>query len=257
MGAYFLDGYGGIYPYAGAGSILGSQPPSFPGNNIARDFQLCPFDDTSGYLLDGNGGIWPIGNAPAVPPAYRPYFGFDIARSIAVRGDCQSGYLLDGYGGIHPFAANGVLPPARSAGYWPGQDIARVIVLLVASDDTSGYQLNGYGTVTPFGAATAMTNVPSYTSDIARGMVLSRTSNPCCSGYQLDGYGGVHAMGPNATNPTTGAYWLGTDRARGLSFRQGYLNDSLDRAFGYYIELFEGMNTWSANVDCSSGICPI
>src|SRR5205814_10530472 len=93
--------------------------PSWPGWNISRDFKVCPTDDSKGYLLDGFGGISPVGNATPIPSQYRAYFGWDIARSIAIGWDCQSGYTLDGYGGIHPFAANGVLPPRRRLVHTP------------------------------------------------------------------------------------------------------------------------------------------
>ena len=162
-GDYVLDGYGGITPVNGAPVMSGG--PSWPGWNISRDFKVCPTDDSKGYLLDGFGGISPVGNATPIPSQYRAYFGWDIARSIAIGWDCQSGYTLDGYGGIHPFAANGVLPPAPAPGtyaYHQGWDIMRSIVNRDYFNLGAGYVLDGYGGINPFAGAPAISPSPYW-----------------------------------------------------------------------------------------------
>lgn len=236
----------GAPPMSGGGS--------WSGRNIARDFKVCPTDDSQGYLLDGLDGIHPVGNA--VQPTQYAYFSFDIARSIVILPDCQSGYTLDGYGGIHPFAGGSAsLPPnATNYAYFPGNDIARGMVLENPnpSSPPNGYTLDGYGGVHVMGSAPVISPQPSFGFDIARGMVLT-VDNPCCSGYVLDGYGGVHRMGPNAFDATTSNSWPNLDLGRGISMNGAWLNRQQPyapywyQACGYYADLYGGANQYSEN----------
>lgn len=84
---YTLDGYGNVHAFTPAGQVM---PPSlaasayWPGWNIARAIWLLPGSTATapgGYVLDGYGGLHQFGNAPPPPPF--PYWGRDIARTLA------------------------------------------------------------------------------------------------------------------------------------------------------------------------------
>jgi hypothetical protein len=150
-GGYIMDGYGGLHPFGIGGN---PKPPAvplanyqnyWPGWNIARSVVLLPNStDTSvaGYLLDGYGGLHPFAVSHGLPPAIvrqqwvNYWQGWDLARDFVLLSSSDtaatSGYLLDGFGGAHPIAANQPLPPAITVAaeinYWPGYDVAKVIV---------------------------------------------------------------------------------------------------------------------------------
>jgi hypothetical protein len=63
--------------------------------------------------------------------------------------DPSSGYTLDRWGGIHAF---GDAPPATSGGFWPGQDVARRIVI-TNWNRPAGYVMDLDGALHPFGGA--------------------------------------------------------------------------------------------------------
>lgn len=63
--------------------------------------------------------------------------------------DTRSGYTLDRWGGIHAF---GSAKPTRGRGYWPGQDVARRIVV-TDWDRPAGYVMDLAGGIHPFGGA--------------------------------------------------------------------------------------------------------
>ena len=73
--------------------------------------------------------------------------------------DPTSGYTLDRWGGIHNFGPSAVR--AVGSGYWPGQDVARRIVV---SDwiTPSGYILDLDGGLHPFGKTTRVKGAPYW-----------------------------------------------------------------------------------------------
>ncbi len=70
--------------------------------------------------------------------------------------DPSSGYTLDRWGGVHPFGPNA--PATRGTGYWPGQDVARRIVV-TDWNKGKGYVMDLDGALHPLnGAARARGN---------------------------------------------------------------------------------------------------
>ena len=69
-----------------------------------------------------------------------------------------SGYTLDRWGGVHHF---GTAVAVQVSSYWPGQDVARKIVV---SDWTrpAGYVLDLNGAMHPFGGAPQMIGTPYW-----------------------------------------------------------------------------------------------
>jgi hypothetical protein len=63
--------------------------------------------------------------------------------------DPTSGYTLDRWGGIHPF---GDALVAHSAAFWPGQDVARRLVI-TNWNRPAGYVMDLDGALHPFGGA--------------------------------------------------------------------------------------------------------
>jgi spore germination protein YaaH len=142
-GGYVLDAFGGLHPWAVAGKPLPASIGAhgyWPNSNIARDVWLAPDSSATGahgYVLDFYGGFhpfWSSGAAvPAAVAAYGYWAGRDIARGMwflpNATASTATGYTLDAYGGIHPFAVAGQpLPPEIGQyGYWPGNDIARIL----------------------------------------------------------------------------------------------------------------------------------
>ncbi len=123
---YILDGFGGLHPFG----IPGDMPPDlqssayWSGWDIAHRMALDP-DGLGGQVVDGYGGLHPFGNAPYIQGA--PYFGWDIARDVAVfPGQPGAGYILDGYGGIHPFG--GAVLPANVP-YYFGHDVVKFLAI--------------------------------------------------------------------------------------------------------------------------------
>ena len=123
VSGYVLDALGGVNSFGGAPTLGISA--YWSGWAIARGLTLDP-DGAGGYVLDGLGGLHPYGNAANVSiSAY--WSNWDIARSVvSMPGNGSQGWVLDGLGGLHQYG--GAPSPAGSpAGYWPGQDTARVI----------------------------------------------------------------------------------------------------------------------------------
>jgi hypothetical protein len=218
---YTLDGYGGIHSNGGSPAL--SATAYWPGWRIARSAALLP-DGTGGYVLDGYGGVHRFGSAPVIVAGAYPYFGFDIARDVAMLSSATPqqpmGYTLDGFGGVHPF---GGAPTPTGYAYVAGRDIFMRIVLL--GDGTGGYTLDVYGGLHPF-ALGSNAMPPSISNNaawagwrIVRGVALDPTSTTTSvSGVTLDGYGGVHpftsAGTPALVNPP-GPYF-GWDIARAV-----------------------------------------
>lgn len=239
---YIADGSGRITPFGGA-TISGNGAQSFWGIDYGRSIATCPGVNNYGYELDLYGGVHELGTAPPVTiTAY--WSGWDIARSLVLRADCQSGYVLDGWGGLHPFFSGAEIPADMSpnpylSAYWQGWDIARSVDYIgqINSID-SGYVLDGYGGVHPWGKAPALVSgtYPYWSGwDIARQLVpynQDRTG----AGYVLDGYGGVHPVGsaPNVISQT--AYW-GVDVARSVAIYPGATT-------GYYTDSSRGLQTF-------------
>ena len=197
-GGYVLDGYGGLHPFGSTASIVGEA--YWSGWDIARDVVLLPTSSgtsPAGYTLDGYGGVHPFGKAPPVHGA--SYFGFDIAKRIALLSDGSGGYVLDGYGGLHPFAVgSSPQPPPVVSVYWPNWNIARDVILTPGSTGTTvaGFTLDGYGGLHPFGLESPPTGFPYWNWDIARAVRFADSSRPSSpAGWVLDGYGGVHPFG--------------------------------------------------------------
>ncbi|MDQ1402006.1 MAG: hypothetical protein QOG03_322 [Actinomycetota bacterium] len=173
----------------------------------------------NGWFLDGYGGIHNLGSAPNLSGA--PYFGWDIARDLAVN-STGKGYVLDGFGGIHPV---GGLPMLSGGGYWKNWDIANA--LAVTPDLKGAYVLDAFGGIHPFGNAPAITGTPYWKNwDIARDLAVDPTSS--ARGYELDGFGGLHPFGgmPDAR----GGKYFGADKARSIVMLPngtgGYIVDS-------------------------------
>ncbi|MEA2647272.1 MAG: hypothetical protein QOE92_2355 [Chloroflexota bacterium] len=176
----------------------------------------------SGYTLDGYGGVHSYGTSPAVANNSHAYWGWDIARAVAVcPDDNRRGYTLDGYGGVHPFGDPA--PPNIGDGahaYWNGWDIARGMVLTSCLPSVRGYTLDGWGGVHGFGSSgnPPDPSISGYWSgwDIAES--IAGCPDVPGSGYTLDGYGGVHQWGPGVPAVADGSheYWAGWNIARGL-----------------------------------------
>jgi hypothetical protein len=100
--------------------------------------------------------------------------------------------VLDAPGALPPF---GGAPPARTNGYWPGQDVARRVVL--APGGRGGYVLDRSGVLRRFAVGDAVVpprlqGAPSWPGeDRARDVVLTTATG----GYVVDDRGGVHGFG--------------------------------------------------------------
>jgi hypothetical protein len=234
-----LGSHGGVRDLT-TGNLLGDSPHFAPA--LARRLVTAP-SGTSGYVLDGYGGLHPLrlsGPAAAPTASGAPYFGWDIARGVALLTP-TSGYVLDGFGGVHAF---GGAPAASGAPYF-GWDIARDVVLL--ADGSGGYVLDGRGGIHGFSIGTNARPAPGpgnpiFTSDMARRMVL-RTAT---SGYVLDGFGGVHAFGGAPSAPATG-YHGGSVTAQALTMTE------LDGNGGYVVDASGSIAAWGDSLPLSVG----
>ena len=186
-----------------------------------------------GYELDGFGGLHPInGNSAATGG---PYFGWDIARDIALHPtDPTMGWILDGYGGIHSF---GGAPKITGGPYWSGYDIARDLVMVPGST-SAGYVLDGRGGLHRFGGAPSLGSGPYFPFDIARQLVLH--PGDATKAWTLDGYGGIHAMGSTPA-PASGPYF-GFDIARSLVMRPASTWTSPNAPQGYALDGYGGIH---------------
>src|SRR5438132_11018023 len=113
---------------------------------------------SGGVALDGWGGLHPFGgfNLSTTNAPYWP--GWDIARSLVVRGDGSGGWTLDGWGGINSF---GAAPKITSPMYRVNADFARDLVVTSTDragivDGRQGYLLGNDGTIYPWGGAPAL-----------------------------------------------------------------------------------------------------
>jgi hypothetical protein len=246
-GIYTLDGYGGIHPDGGSNPMAGA--PYWAGWTIARSSVLLA-DGSGGYVLDGYGGIHPFGSAPAPIQRDVSYFGFDIARDLALLPGSSSaganGYVLDGWGGLHPFHA-GALPQAAAATatpYWKNWDIGKRVVVLSSGD--GGYVMDGWGGLHPFGVgnhtAPIMDSNHAYWPNwsIARDVVLlpgsSATSAP---GLILDGYGGLHPF--NFGGTVSGAAYFGNDFAKAVRLSPAATTGNIQ---GWVMDAWGGLHSF-------------
>jgi Fibronectin type III domain len=190
------------------------------------------------YLLDGYGGVHPEGTA--APLAGGVYWGWNIARSLALFPDGTGGYVLDGYGGLHPV---GNANQAPQSAYWPGWDIAHQVVLAPWSSKASpaGWTLDGYGGINPFGGAPPIA-ADYFGWDIARGLVILPDSTPgSVAGYLLDGYGGIHPFG-GAPAVSIDSYW-GWDIGRGITLAA---NATKTNPAGWVLDGFGGLHAFGS-----------
>ena len=243
---YTLDGFGGLHPdnplsppMAGGGY--------WPGWRIARAAVLLS-DASGGYTLDGWGGLHAFGTAP--PPSAAPYFGWDIARDVALLPGSTStnaaGYVLDGWGGLHAF---GGAPTVTGAPYWRAWDIAKRVKLL--PDGSGGYVLDGWGALHPFGVGahtpprgiTDSAYWPNWS--IARDFDLfSNSTGSTSAGFTLDGFGGAHPFGFARNGPVpTGPYW-GWDIARSIRLNP---TSTTANPLGWKLEGFGGIHAFDAS----------
>jgi len=213
---YTLDAWGGVHAAGSAPAV--STNTYWKGWDIARGLAMLP-DGSGGYVLDGYGAVHSAGSAPAASAA--DYFGFDIARSIALApwatATAPAGWILDGFGAVHTF---GNAPKVSASAYWAGWDIARSLLILPDSTPTSvgGYVMDGFGGLHPFGTAPAVSQSAYWSGwDIARAAVLLPSSTTAApAGYLMDGWGGLHPFG-SATPVSMSAYWRNWDIARAVA----------------------------------------
>jgi hypothetical protein len=147
------------------------------------------------------------------------------------------GYEVFGDG--YPWPLGGA-PRVIPTGYWPGQDLARGIV--VRSDGASGYVADAYGGIHPFGAApspiTYCAGCHWQNWDVIRGIVLRGDGR---SGYVVELYGGVHPFCAGQgckLPPVPPLTWYQTkgDLARGITLRSdasGYVLDAYGGIHGF------------------------
>lgn len=228
-----MYGQGRVFPFTNPPAVMPAITTyqfDWDTGDIARQIVMCPTNGGIGYLLDGYGGVRQLTSASAPITRYT-YWGWDIARSIVLRADCQSGYVLDGWGAVHPFASDAVLlpPVPQITSYWQNWDIAHWMDYIGPVNGVdSGYVLDGYGGVHPWGNAPQTYGFPYWSGwDIARAIV---TYDNGTGGYVLDGFGGVHSFGGAPVVQSNPGYWNNRDIARGLAMqpfaRRGYYLDS-------------------------------
>jgi len=230
---------GSASPTAGT-TFPGSGPLLNPACACARDAAVLPtgVGANEGYVLDGYGNIASYGGAP---PVVGPSFPSDIARAIKLRVQ-GGGYVLDGWGGIQPF---GGAPPVSGGPYWPGQDIARDLIVLAGG--TTGYVLDGWGGIHPYGGAPGVTSGPYWPGqDVARRfLVYQQIPFVGVSGYVLDDWGGIHPFTTGAMPsppPIIGAaYWPGQDVARDFVLIPG-------TSSGYTLDDWGGLHPFNGAV---------
>ena len=132
---------------------------------------------------DGAGCIR-SGSAPPASAGY--WYGWDIARDVALLPGGSGGYVLDGWGGVHVF---GSAPPVNDEGYWYGWDIARSIALNPGGP--GGYVLDGWGGVHAFGGAPAV-GISNYDPTVNHTDLVMLSGG---RGYVLDACGYVWQVG--------------------------------------------------------------
>ncbi len=156
------------------------------------------------YVLDGFGGLHP-GDGAAPPANLPPYFGYDIARDLALTGPGK-GLVLDGYGGVHAFG--GEQPPTPSTAYF-GFDAAAAIAVVPGT--SKFYVVDRFGGILEGNGAEPAHGLPYFGFDIVRDVDAAADG----AVYVLDGFGGVHAAG-SATAIVPATPYFGFDIARDL-----------------------------------------
>lgn len=213
-GFYVLDGFGGVFPvgdltrpyfkvYPTHQSLgVGETRYLYWGWDVAEDLEVtvtyaAGLDKprvNGYYVLDALGGVhWNIeddsGNIAAAPWAGfdQPYFGWDIARGLAVTASAQGYFLLDGYGGLHTvgdalmsFPSGGAAVEELTTPFF-AWDIAKDLELVY--DDVGELQglivLDGYGGLHEVGNVQIQNPLPLFDDglgnfwDIARDMEIS------------------------------------------------------------------------------------
>ena len=161
------------------------------------------------YVLDGFGQLH-RGNAAAAPSGMPPYFGFDIARDLALTG-ASKGMVLDGFGGVHAFGGETV--PSHSMPYF-GFDVAEAIAVVPGT--TKFYIIDAFGGIYGGNGAVPAPGLPYFGFDIARDLDAAADG----AVYALDGFGGVHAAGSAAVIVPASPYF-GFDIARDIELVRG------------------------------------
>ena len=233
--ALFADGSGGYVLNAWGGlDAVGDAPVidiglSSLGFGVVRAVVLAPWaskSDAAGYVLDANGVLHEFGDAPVIK-RWTP-FTAAVARGVALLPMSNRhrvmGYVVDASGGVHAF---GGAPAVAMAPLWPGQDVARGIVLAPAG---GGYVLDEFGGLHPFGGAPDVGAAAIWPGqDLADSVVawsLAPASSP--GGWILDRHGALHTYGL-APMLESGVSWPSWDIARGLGSPGGAGGGSKER----------------------------
>lgn len=171
-------------------------------------------------------------------------FGFSPAspaRSVAAFGNWapRGAQIMYGQGRTFPLFDAPYSPFIVSPQYdWGTSDIARQIAMC---DGQHGYELDGYGGLHPLGTSPPITRYPSWSTDIARGLVLR---SDCQSGYVLDGFGGIHPFASSSVamppTPRNDSYWPGWDIAHSFD----YIGSVNGADSGYLLDGYGGIHPW-------------
>lgn len=177
---YVLDHRGAFHRFGNApelgdtGIIIGV--PYWP-TPIYYDWSWDPNNPGRGVVLDGYGTLHAFGGAPT-PPRSTNRWNVLVGRRLVM--DWTPGsikaYTLDYQGGIH--ADYAAVAAGAGAPFWPGQDIARDLVISNWSTG-AGWTLDWWGGVHQFGGAAAAFGNPYLRgADWARRLLPLSLSNP-------------------------------------------------------------------------------
>lgn len=181
MSGYVLDHIGVFHRFGDApelgssGVIVGV--PLWP-TPIYVDWSWDPNNAGRGVVLDGYGTLHAFGGAPTPPRTGNRWNVLAARRLVMTWGDSPKAYTLDYQGGIQADYAAASIPASAGAPYWPGQDIARDLVI---SDWTTGagWTLDWWGGVHQFGGAAAAFGGPYQRGgDWARRLLPLSLSDP-------------------------------------------------------------------------------
>lgn len=202
---YVVDAAGRFFPLNG-GSLTGAEA-AFPVIGAAAGAGSVVIADSQGILYDLESGdlgndllglplardVAFIGGEPAVLDGLGilhgsalsggHFFGWDIARDLAVAGDTGA-WILDGFGTVYPLADS---PELESA--FLGVDAA--VALAVFADSSGGYVLDALGRVYPVGSAADLGSLVDVESP-AVDLLLTETG---AGYYILQADGTVTAFG--------------------------------------------------------------